>query len=109
MVAAARANARCRNIQNMEQAKMAWTILAITPFAAPLIFGASNGGGAAHGLMVLILLLAIYFVPWFVARSRQHHATDAIFIANLVLGWTLLGWFGALAWAAMPVEREQVA
>jgi len=54
-------------------------------------------------------LLAIYFLPWFVARSRRHHATDAIFIANLVLGWTFLGWFGALAWAAMPVKREHVA
>jgi|SRR6185312_7062200 Superinfection immunity protein len=68
-----------------------------------------NVGAAAHGLMVLIVLLAIYFLPWFVARSRRHHATDAIFIANLVLGWTFLGWFGALAWAAMPVKREHVA
>jgi hypothetical protein len=86
---------------------MEWTILAIMPFATTPIFVASNGGGAAHGLMVLIVLLAIYFLPWFVARSRQHHATDAIFIANLVLGWTVLG--GALVWAAMPVKREQVA
>jgi hypothetical protein len=89
--------------------KMEWTILAIMPLATTPIFVASNVGAAAHGLMVLIILLAIYFLPWFVARSRRHHATDAIFIANLVLGWTFLGWFGALAWAAMPVKREHVA
>ena len=79
------------------------------PFAATPAFAASNGGDAAHGLMVLIVLLAIYFLPWFVAWGRQHHATDAILIANLVLGWTFLGWFGALVWAAMPIMREQVA
>ncbi len=78
---------------------MNWVILAIMPFATT-----GNGGGVAHGLMVLMGLLAIYFLPWFVARSRQHHATDAIFLANLVLGWTVLGWFGALVWAAMPVS-----
>jgi hypothetical protein len=88
---------------------MKWIILATMPFAATPIFAASHGGDVAHGLMVLIVLLAIYFLPWFVARSRQHHATDAILIANLVLGWTVLGWFGALVWAAMPVRGEQVA
>ena len=81
---------------------MEWPILAIMPLATTPIFVASNVGAAAHGL-------AIYFLPWFVARSRRHHATDAIFIANLVLGWTFLGWFGALAWSAMPVKREHVA
>jgi Superinfection immunity protein len=83
---------------------MKWIILATMPFATTSTVAASNGGDATHGLMVLIALLAIYFLPWFVARSRQHHATDGILIANLVLGWTVVGWFGALAWSVMPVR-----
>ncbi len=85
---------------------MTLTVLAIMPLAVAQAIVASNGGDPTHGLMVLIVLLAIYFLPWLVAWSRQHHATDTILIANLVLGWTFVGWFGALVWAAMPVRTS---
>jgi len=83
---------------------MTLTVLAM-PLAVTQVFTVGNGGGGvAHGLTLLIGLLAIYFLPWFVAWSRRHHATDGILIANIVLGWTFVGWFGALAWSAMPVR-----
>ena len=41
----------------------------------------------------------VYFVPAIVAMSAKHHNTTAIFVLNLFLGWTLIGWASALVWA----------
>jgi drug/metabolite transporter superfamily protein YnfA len=46
------------------------------------------------------LILALYFLPSIVAGGRNHASSGGIFVINLFLGWTLLGWVGALAWAA---------
>ncbi len=52
-------------------------------------------------LFMLFILLVVYFVPTIVAFARR--ATDAgfIFLINLLLGWTFLGWIGALVWACI--------
>jgi Superinfection immunity protein len=50
-------------------------------------------------VLVLALLLAVYFLPALIARDRKHHNAAAIFVLNLLLGWTLLGWVAALIWA----------
>ena len=46
-----------------------------------------------------IILLALYFLPLIVAGSRSHAQTGAIAIVNIFLGWTLVGWVIAMAWA----------
>jgi len=54
--------------------------------------------------MVLILfVIALYFLPTLQAASRHHHNAAAIFVINLFLGWTLIGWVVALAMAARSV------
>lgn len=55
--------------------------------------------------LFLILIIA-YFVPMFVAGARGHPQTGAIAILNIFLGWTILGWVGALVWAAMAFEKR---
>jgi Superinfection immunity protein len=50
------------------------------------------------------VFLAFYFVPAFIAGGRKHHQTFAIFMLNLLLGWTLLGWVVALVWACTAVR-----
>jgi hypothetical protein len=50
-------------------------------------------------IFVLIILLALYFIPALVAYSRSLANTSSIFIVNLFLGWSLIGWVVALAWA----------
>lgn len=50
-------------------------------------------------ITVLVIMTCIYFIPAFVGFSRGHLATGAIFVANLVFGWTLLGWVIVLIWA----------
>ncbi|CAC9605580.1 hypothetical protein [uncultured Gammaproteobacteria bacterium] len=49
--------------------------------------------------LVLIILLVIYFIPVIIASGREHPSTGAIFILNLLLGWTLLGWVFAIVWS----------
>ena len=57
-----------------------------------------------------IIALFVSFLPTVVASSRNCKATGGIFVVNLFLGWTVLGWIIALAWAAggdvKPQERE---
>ena len=48
---------------------------------------------------MLILATLIYFLPTIIALARGHLSTLAIFLLNLFLGWTLLGWLIALIWS----------
>ena len=56
----------------------------------------------------LSIILALYFLPAFLAAVRSHHQTMAIVALNVLLGWTLLGWVLALVWAltATPVQAS---
>lgn len=49
--------------------------------------------------ILLFLLLFVYFLPAVVANSRGHANATAIFVLNLFLGWTLIGWVLSLVWA----------
>ncbi len=49
---------------------------------------------------ILVCVLAGYFLPTLVALARGHMAKLAIFLANLLFGWTLIGWAATLIWAA---------
>ena len=51
----------------------------------------------------IIILLAIYFLPFMVGYNKKN--ATAIFILNLLLGWTLIGWVVALVWATTH-EKE---
>jgi hypothetical protein len=58
-------------------------------------FNLSPEGGVEILGAVAVL---IYFLPAFVGRNKKN--ANAIFVVNLFLGWTLIGWVVALAWAA---------
>ena len=49
------------------------------------------------GLMFLVVGIPLYFLPTFVARKKRQFIP--ILVLNLLLGWTLIGWVGALVWA----------
>jgi Superinfection immunity protein len=50
-------------------------------------------------LILIIFLLLLYFWPAIIAKGRHHNNAMAIFFANLLLGWTALGWIAAFVWA----------
>lgn len=57
-------------------------------------------------LLIIFLSALFYFIPWFIALARQHNNVVAIFFLNLFLGWTLIGWVGALVWACVRTQEE---
>lgn len=57
------------------------------------------------GLVVLIILLFVYFLPTFVASKRNHKNTTPIFVLNLFLGWSFVVWVIVLAWAFINGEK----
>lgn len=57
------------------------------------------------GILVAAAFGCAYLFPAMVAFSRHHRQFAAIFVLNLLLGWTLFGWVLALVWAVTR-ERE---
>ena len=49
-------------------------------------------------LLIILFGLSIYFLPTIV--GSKHRNVASIFILNLLLGWTFLGWVIALIWSA---------
>jgi hypothetical protein len=78
-----------------------------------LLFFAKTGyPHAAHWLFIPAIPLSIlavlfipYFIPSIVAFARRHHNAVPILFLNIFLGWTLIGWVGALIWA-LTTPRE---
>jgi hypothetical protein len=60
------------------------------------------------GAVVVIVVLALYFLPAIISSYRKHDNTGAIFAFNLLLGWTILGWIAALVWGmtAKPCKNR---
>ena len=63
-----------------------------------------------YGALIVTLGLAsaIYFIPGILANSRKINNEPAVWIVNLFLGWTLIGWVAALAMAASGATKVEV-
>jgi hypothetical protein len=63
--------------------------------------------------VLAIALIALYFLPAMIAVSRRAKRKAGIIILNVSLGWTVLGWIGALIWAVsdntLPQESSDPA
>lgn len=62
-------------------------------------------GISVFQLALLVILLAVYVVPAIVAVKRKKTNTLAIAALNISLGWTVIGWAGALVWACTKDKR----
>lgn len=67
------------------------------------------------GLMGLLLMacvlvgIVIYFIPTLVAINRKHPNLLAIFVLNLFLGWSFIGWVVSLIWALTKIHSTKWA
>ena len=65
-------------------------------------------------LILFIILVGLYFLPSIAAIQREKN-TGMVFVLNLFLGWTIIGWVVSLALAMAdkaenkPSEPESVA
>lgn len=60
----------------------------------------------SRAVFFLGLAIFIYMLPTFIAGVRHQKHTGAICALNILLGWTLLGWVGALVWSLLDNTRE---
>ncbi len=51
--------------------------------------------------LMMIVAVALYFMPTIVAGYRRHSSLFLILVLNVLLGWTMLGWLLLLIWACL--------
>jgi hypothetical protein len=56
-------------------------------------------------LIALATILFFYFLPSIVGRKKKNAL--AIFLLNLLLGWSLIGWVVALVWASTKESQVE--
>lgn len=57
-------------------------------------------------MLHLLFFFLLYFLPAIIGRHKRDAA--GIFLLNLFLGWTVIGWVIALIWACMSEEHFPV-
>ena len=58
-------------------------------------------------ILVLILgMIALYFLPSMIAIARKHSASWGIIAVNTLTAWTLVGWVVCLVWAIFGSSRR---
>jgi hypothetical protein len=55
--------------------------------------------------VVLSVVTLLYLLPTSIAIARTRSNTGAIFVLNLFLGWTLVGWVIALVWSVAEDKK----
>jgi len=59
-------------------------------------------------LVLIVVGILVYFAPTFIANNRNMASSTAVFLINLLFGWTLLPWLICLIWASEGrVEKKQ--
>ena len=54
------------------------------------------------GAIFLIAALFVYLIPTVIAFRKGHPKRGLIFLVNLLLGITVIGYIGAMLWATAP-------
>lgn len=60
---------------------------------------------ALVGGSVLGTWLLPYPIPLVIAGFRKHHEFRRVLVMNLLLGWTVVGWFIALVWSVSGMKK----
>lgn len=59
--------------------------------------------------IVFFFCAFLYLIPTLIAAGRQHNNQLAIFMLNLLGGWTVLGWIVAVVWACTDNRQKTEA
>ena len=71
--------------------------------------GSAVAGVGIITAIIIIVGIAIYLIPTFVACKRKHTYKVAIILLNIFLGWTFIGWFGTLVWAFIDNDTNKTS
>ena len=56
-----------------------------------------------------LVLWPLYFLPTIIGLARKHSDGLGIFLLNLFLGWSFVGWVIALVWAVRNTRAVDAA
>lgn len=79
---------------------------------ATVAFFASAAGQQVAEKSVVIMAAAgvtFYFLPTIEASLRRHASLSSIVLINVFLGWSLIGWVVAIAWACAGSSKPPAA
>lgn len=77
------------------------------PSPEPVDLNTARSSDTWDQIGTLLFGLFIYLVPSIVAHRRNHRNFAALAAANVLLGWTLIGWALCLVWALMASEESR--
>lgn len=55
---------------------------------------------------VLLVAVVLYFIPTIIAALRGHGSVLAIFAVNLLLDWSVIGYFWAFIWSLTSTNKN---
>lgn len=71
-------------------------------------FLATSSHPKSDSFAVLLYILAfLYFIPTVIGIIRKHHNLIGLIALNVLLGWTVIGWVGALIWSLLRSSKSQ--
>jgi hypothetical protein len=92
--------------------RIVWAVVFLVGLSSIIVIAQAADTNPVGMLLVLALPfvgLWFYFLPSINARERRHPNVGAIFVVNLFLGWTFLGWVLALAWSCTEARGRNPA
>lgn len=57
---------------------------------------------------VFLAAVMLYLAPSIIADAREREDAFAVTMVNILLGWTVIGWFAALVWARHPISDRRM-
>ena len=75
-----------------------WFYLIINIIFWPILL---QGNYVRENILLIFIFTVIYSVPTMIAKFSNHKQRTAIFVLNMTLGWTVIGWIIALIWSVM--------
>ena len=66
------------------------------------------GIGGPELVILIPIFIILYFLPILIARKRRHKNILPIFVLNLLLGWTFLGWVVSIVWSLTAQEDRNL-
>ncbi|HEY4201295.1 MAG TPA: superinfection immunity protein [Devosiaceae bacterium] len=79
-------------------------LVATTPVLAQTAPVGPHAPGV-FGIVFFVLALLLYFLPTWTALWRRHDKKWLVVLANLLLGWTVIGWVAVLVWSLAGAAR----
>ena len=76
-------------------------ILTVTCLVSYLVANGNDDIVSIAKIIFIPCAIALYFYPT-ICAAGENPRRPMIFVLNLLVGWTVIGWIGAFIWAQIP-------